>query len=89
MKHSMIPDMSEPIYCRDHEGNTRAGPCTNWHHWWEDGMSKQEIAKHCQYQPNECPICDDELCLLCDDAYDCEHDVDQRHGWDEAILAPR
>lgn len=27
-----------------------------------------------------CAICRDELCV-CGNPYDCEHDVDQRHGW--------
>jgi hypothetical protein len=48
---------------------------------WEDGEDKRVVAKACEFQPGDCPICDDELCVLCTNAYDCEHDTDQRHGW--------
>lgn len=31
-----------------------------------------------------CAICRGEVCVTCDgDAYDCEHDTDAQHGWDE------
>lgn len=56
---------------------------TKWVTFGHGGVDVRAIAAACDYDLEICPICRDELCVLCQDPYDCTHDIDQRHGWSE------
>jgi hypothetical protein len=60
------------------------------------GKLLSEIADECGLatgavdgdEDRTCAICRGEACIACakmgrDDAYDCEHDTDEQHGWDK------